>query len=193
VQRAFEQMGRSVAAAGLVAAVVLLGAAATRADTAARADADDSAGMLDIAEVHHRHMKRGVLVHTITTYDAWDNSALEDPRNEFYVFLQFGPQMRRFRSIVIDVASDGSLSGEIQHPTKDVLLGYVQVVRTSDRSFEVAIPKRAIARELPAYRWSAASNFHDSDVPECSDDGQGHVIECGDSAPNQGWIHHRLD
>jgi hypothetical protein len=93
---------------------------------------------------------------------------------------------------VIDVQDDGSLYGEINHPTKQAVVGYVKVWRSDDRSLVVAIPKQALARRLSVYRWNFSSLFHDDNVTECSNDGEGHTISCVDTIPNQGWIVHRL-
>ena len=162
-------------------------------DEQSRLDPDDSPSALDIESISHSHEHRKVLVHTIRTYEPWDNSILEDRHNEFFLHLRYGRKFLTRRWIVIDVASDGTLYGEINHPRKGEILGYARVLRLDDRTLEVSLPARAISRKMTQYKWAVNSLWHDDSSDECSNDGEGHVITCVDTAPDRGLIRHVLD
>ena len=171
----------------LLSGLLVVGTA--KADVKSRIDPDDSSSQLDIKSIEQRHGGRGLLVHRITTFEEWDASTLSEPENSFELSLQY---RGHYRFIHIDVADDGSLFAEINHPTKGAVLGYAKIWRPDTRTVQIEIPKRLLSSEVQGYKWNAQSSFHDEASEDCSNDNDGHVLICNDTAPDSGWVYHRL-
>lgn len=194
-------MKRSAIVAGAIVmtAVITPGASS---DTATISDPDDAPSVgLDIQSAAHGHVtyetrsepfvKRRLIEHTLTAWDAWSNDAL-DAGN--YIAFHFFVPGDRFedKTLYVEQGPDGTLFGEMRDSTSDTIVGFARVTRPSEASVEVAFPKRLLRANLSRYRWSVTT-FVEGDPPECSED----PTPCPrqsptDNAPETGTILHML-
>ena len=168
------------------------------ADTAARVDPDDAAGVLDMSEVAHAHRVahgRNKLVHTVTTYEAWD---LRDVNGNDSIQIEFQlPGRNRTnppeRLLVISV-KDGDLKAKLYSTLGDPpkFLANLSLTRPTDRSVRVTFGKHLLRKGLSSYRYRVFSYYEKSGT-DCR-----RAEPCTDDAPDsqpsgsRGWIRHDL-
>lgn len=160
-------------------------------DTGARADGNDSPGLLDVQRVVHRHGGDGVLVHRFRTFEKWDWSIFENESFADFTFFVNGGR-RRDRTLTVTTSPDGTPYAEMFDRDGDTV-GYARVWKPSARSLQVEFPKTLLGKNVTRYRWKLFTTFHEDDHEDCGTSGNA-IMLCEDVAPNQGKgkLRHRL-
>lgn len=173
----------------LLAVTATLFTGVANADFKRRTDGDDSSGMLDLRSASHAH-RSGLLVHSVETYEPWENEILVDGLTRFNFLFSYRGSPRR--QLVVEVADDQqSLFAEMSDWRTGKIVGYAKVWRPDERSLRVEFPKRLLSRKLAKYRWSVSSGYHQSGPPPCGD-AEGVSTACTDHVPDSGMILHDL-
>lgn len=174
----------------LIVGALLTAGQGARADKKVRSDPDDSQGTLDIAAIEHRHDSRALLVHTVSMYEPWDTTVLEDGETQIRLF--FYVRGRLTRAMFVDVTPDGSLFGEVRNWGNAKVVGFAKVWRPDDTSIRIEFPRRLIQPHVARYGWSVGTSFHERGHPDCDQSGS-LVIVCSDQAPDLGRVRHELE
>ena len=156
-------------------------------------DADDTKGPLDIAWVQHGHRQSpaGVrqLVHTVRLFDPWPVRRLRH-RGFVHLFLDVeGHRSLREERAVWITYRKGRLRAQLMHYSAEppTVMRRVPLWRPDRRTLKIAFRKRALGRgRFEAYGWSAISFVEERDS-SCDRRGG-----CHDSAPEAGYVRHRL-
>lgn len=157
------------------------------ADSKTRKDADDAAGKLDVQSVQWKHSSGRLLIHHLTTYEAWTNDVFQKGS---YIFFSFKMGDRR-RQLFVSTSEDGTLFGQMTDPDTGRIVGFAKVWRPDERSLQVEFPRRFLGRSVSRYKWEVTTNFHEEGHPECGTQGSG-VISCPDRVPDTGRLAHDL-
>lgn len=152
------------------------------------ADPDDIAGPLDVVSAEQTLTSDDAgldnyIVHTLVMSSDLGASPLAaaDDYLEF-LFDTDGDPSTIERRLVVDQASDGTLTAEIKNAGGTVVgQGTITV---DGASLSVGFVKRLLGRGVAAYRWYATS--HDDSSPSCLQS------VCDDRAPDSGTYSHRL-
>jgi hypothetical protein len=133
-----------------VAMLILLVSVPAHADTRAVEDAE-SGDTMDAVEATHGHhpTEKGVLVHTITMAQPWDNSDLV----AISIKIRFSKDdAKPARRVWVDQNADGSLRARILGKRGQVI-GHGNAWRPDDRSLQVEFSRKLLGRRIAAYRW----------------------------------------
>lgn len=142
------------------------------ADTAIAEDPKDTGDVMDLDIAAHGHGDNSrVLVHTISTYDAWSDD--EFIRAEIRFWLADGdPSPDR---VLVITRSDGSFDGTMYTAGARGDLGSVRgtakVSRSGERTLIMRFRQKVIKRDLRKYRWKAYLYYpcsRDPDAPPCA-------------------------
>ena len=145
----------------------------------------DSGAELDIVKIRHGHAwppRNDEVIHTIVMEEEWASDALDTQSLGMCFDLDRDTDVDR--CLFIKRNTDGSLYGYLEGTT--VFRGYARVWRPDDFSVKVRFPLRLLKdRKVTFYRWRA--QLHEIDGDNCVES-----HDCGDVAPNDGFITHRL-
>lgn len=124
----------------IVASLLAVGSALPAvADSSVTTDEQDTNDVMDLAAAGHAHGSRAnILVHRITTHQAWTNTDFRGARIVFWL-----PDQDRApdRSLLVDLNPDDSLRAYMIN-NKGLLLGYANVFRSAERTLKVEFPVR---------------------------------------------------
>ncbi len=164
----------------LVMLLVAMTPAPAGADRALDRDADDTAGLLDIARIVHKHRKRrpNVFVHKIVMYDRWTNSAISSPHDSRRITVTFDVRRAGYGCIgcitereVVITSQSGDLRAVLYNHLGDPprKLADLRVWRPNDRTVAFSVRKRQLMRkDRNHYDWGVGTIYQrrgDQDCP----------------------------
>lgn len=165
----------------LISIVLVVALSPAAAHTRSFPDPDDvDRGPFDQSEnsVSHRRINgTRHVVHQLSMYEEWQNSALQDG------WISFGFDTRgdfvNERLLHIRITNDGSLYADFFR-SNGRLIGYAKVWRPNAVTVKVAFPRRWLGRRITRYSWSVNS---DSGADGCYEQ-QADVVtmHCDDNA-----------
>jgi len=134
---------------------------------------------LDLAYVQHADEK-GILVHTLTTYDRWRPALLAGGGEISFYFDTNGDEAFERR---LDVRFAGGQLSAVMRDRRGSLVGRGQVLRSGPKSVVVAFHRSLLRAGIQQYRWFAFTGYR------C----RHRYKVCGDTVPRRGtWISHQL-
>ncbi len=135
---------------GIALLCAALGGTPAFADAASVTDADDVADVMDMASAGHRHAQlRGVVVHDLSTFEAW--SSEDFTTAEWFFYLRDGDRFAE-RTVTVSLNPDGSFEAEVRGEN-GTFLGFANAYRSDDRTLSVELPARLLGARK--YRWKA--------------------------------------
>ncbi len=136
----------------MIVLVASLAATPALADSTAVVDADDVADVMDMAEAAHMHTEeRGVVAHSLSTYDPWASD--EFFTAEWFFYVPGGPRGAD-RTLTVSQNPDGSFRAAV-YDRSGTIRGFANVHRPDDRTIQVELPTRLVGRAIGRYRWKA--------------------------------------
>lgn len=178
-----------------IIAVLLVVPALAMADDMTVADADDSAGRLDIRSVEVTHPDSGTIRFTITFYEPHQFSPSDDeyePGDSIRISMRVGGKgPGRHKEIQLRANPDGSLYGVLR-TFEGPDASYVRAWRVDGFSVAVDVKRKQLKRRRLAERadWFVSTHYLDFDV--CQAEGGDVPRSCNDGSPEGRYQRHDL-